>query len=628
MRPNDLPQTFHRSSLGGKVAVVTGGTQGLGEATLRLFKERGCRGLVITGRNEERGMRLANELSSDSCEAIFVRADLEKLNDVRNILKVTDETFGTLDILVNAAATTDRGSLWDTTPEDYDRIMNVNTRAPFFLTQDAARIMEREQVAGSIINISSTASYGSMPMLATYGMSKGALNVATKNAAYSLMWSKIRVNALAIGWMDTPGEDAIQRRLHSGNGHQWKEAGEANQPFGRLLQADEVARSIAFCASEESGMMTGCVIDFDQSVWGAGDAPVPPRKDQWARANGMTFSFESNKDDSLVKTRASSKPASPSSFRKSPRSSPKSSPSTTRRKKSGQPATNTRLPRASQKPESSSDSSTANPSFSASEGSGVKAGSSDSNRTQAEVRDPTRAVPKLPFMPSPKTPSKAKSTIQTHLPVSSRWSPISPLTPDASVSKSSLKKIEHDSDKEKGESTPKQEKNGKHTGSSLAIPLLPPSSKDSAPRKPNPTDSPPRKPNPADEPYPDEDRPDPAQFRLILRSQEESHTLDDYLPDQQDLSIGSQQRKERAQKKYGSSHGEDHPPLSPTWSPKSPNTRPPKSPYYGRSPKQTRPDKATEEKDDHRAMKVEGWLNSGKTQRRSWRVKQVREVHG
>mmetsp|Transcript_25892 Transcript_25892/g.55372 ORF Transcript_25892/g.55372 Transcript_25892/m.55372 type:complete len:154 (+) Transcript_25892:1-462(+) len=139
-----------------------------------------------------------------------------------------------------------------------------------------------------------------MPMLAAYGMSKGALNLATKNAAYSLMWSRIRVNALAIGWMDTPGEDEIQRRLHCGNTHgnneingdNWKKIGEQNQPFGRLLKPDEVARCIAFCASEESGMMTGCVIDFDQSVWGAGNAPVPPRKEEWARTNGMTFSFK------------------------------------------------------------------------------------------------------------------------------------------------------------------------------------------------------------------------------------------------------------------------------------------------------------------------------------------------
>jgi len=140
-----------------------------------------------------------------------------------------------------------------------------------------------------------------MPMIAAYGMSKGALNVATKNAAYSLMWSRIRVNALAIGWMDSPGEDDIQQRLHSTstttdtNTNNWKEIAEKNQPFGRLLKTDEVARMIAFCASDESGMMTGCVIDFDQSVFGAGNAPVPPPKDEWVRANnGMTFTFDSN----------------------------------------------------------------------------------------------------------------------------------------------------------------------------------------------------------------------------------------------------------------------------------------------------------------------------------------------
>mmetsp|Transcript_30201 Transcript_30201/g.64743 ORF Transcript_30201/g.64743 Transcript_30201/m.64743 type:complete len:543 (-) Transcript_30201:202-1830(-) len=286
----------NKSSLRGKVAVVTGSTQGLGEATLRLFQKRGCSGLVVTGRDERRGNKLARDLTTSTCKVVFVRADLASIDDCRRLMRVTDETFGTIDILVNAAATTDRGSLWDTTPEDYDRIMNVNTRAPFFLMQDAARIMERQNVGGSIVNISSTASYGSMPMLSAYGMSKGALNVATKNAAYSLMWSKIRVNALAIGWMDTPGEDDIQRRLHnqSGGGN-WKEQGERNQPFGRLLQPDEVARCIAFCASEESGMMTGCVVDFDQSVFGAGNAPVPPRKDEWARAKGMTFSFEDAK---------------------------------------------------------------------------------------------------------------------------------------------------------------------------------------------------------------------------------------------------------------------------------------------------------------------------------------------
>lgn len=128
-------------------------------------------------------------------------------------------------------------------------------------------------------------------MLAPYAMSKGALNVMTKNIAYAVMRSRIRVNALALGWMDTPGEDVIQRRFHS-DGQDWMAAAEAEQPFGRLLKMDEVARCIAYCASEESGMLTGCVIDFDQSVFGAGPQPVPPPLSEWPKVNGISYSFD------------------------------------------------------------------------------------------------------------------------------------------------------------------------------------------------------------------------------------------------------------------------------------------------------------------------------------------------
>ena len=261
----------------------------MGEATARLFQERGIRGLIITGRNVERGEAVAESLTTDTCTAHFIQGDLENLDDCSRIIQAADDSFGTLHILVNAAAWTARSSIWDTTPEMYDKMMNINTRAPFFLMQNAIRIMEREHVDGSIINISSTASYGSMPMLAPYSISKGALNVATKHFAYAAMPSRIRVNALAIGWMDTPGEHEIQQQ--DGNGPDWKARGVAQQPFGRLLDPNEVARCIAYCASEESGMMTGCVIDFDQSVIGGGSAPVPPSKDQFNKVEGVRYSF-------------------------------------------------------------------------------------------------------------------------------------------------------------------------------------------------------------------------------------------------------------------------------------------------------------------------------------------------
>lgn len=290
--------TYRLCSLTGKVAVVTGSTQGLGEATARLFQQRGIRGLIITGRNVERGEAVAKSLTTKTCTAQFVQGDLAKIEDCCRIIQAADDHFGTLHILVNAGAWTARGSIWDTTPEMYDKMMNINTRAPFFLMQGAIRIMEREKVEGSIVNISSVASHGSLPMLAPYTISKGALNVTTKHFAYAAMPSRIRVNALAIGWMDTPAEDTIQRHYHhteetgeEGDGD-WKAKAVKQQPFGRLLDPMEVARCIAYCASEESGMMTGCVIDFDQSVIGGGPAPVPPPKDQFNYAKGVRYSFD------------------------------------------------------------------------------------------------------------------------------------------------------------------------------------------------------------------------------------------------------------------------------------------------------------------------------------------------
>ncbi len=275
--------------LAGKYAVVTGSTQGLGATTARLFAERGAAGIIITGRNAERGNAVVAEITALDCEAVFVPAELNSVEDCRRIIAAADEAFGRLDILVNAGALTERGTIWDTTPELYDRMMNINLRAPFFLTQEAVKLMQREGAEGSIINISSVASHGSLPMLCPYAMSKGAMNVMTKNVAYSVMRHRIRVNALLLGWMDTPGEDTIQRRYHSG-GKDWLAEAEAAQPFGRLLKPAEVARTIAFLASEESGMMTGCLIDFDQSVIGAGQQPVPPSIEEWDAVEGVSFS--------------------------------------------------------------------------------------------------------------------------------------------------------------------------------------------------------------------------------------------------------------------------------------------------------------------------------------------------
>ena len=276
------------SSLAGKYAIITGSTQGLGRATAELFAARGAAGIVITGRNAERGRAVADDLTGGGCRAVFVQADVADVDACRGIVAVADEAFGSLHILANVAALTERGSIWDTKPEFFDQMMAVNVRAPFFLMQDAIKLMAREGVAGSIVNVSSVASHGSEPFLCPYAVSKGALNVLTKNVAYSVVRHRIRVNAINLGWMDSDGEDAIQRRYHSG-GEDWLAAAEARMPFGRLLKPDEVARTIAYLASEESGVMTGAFLDLDQSVIGGGSAPMPPPLEEWPPVAGVTY---------------------------------------------------------------------------------------------------------------------------------------------------------------------------------------------------------------------------------------------------------------------------------------------------------------------------------------------------
>ena len=151
--------------------------------------------------------------------------------------------------------------------------------------------MRREGIAGTIVNVGSMAVLRkhALPRL-PYAASKGALMSLSRNVAYAVMWDRIRVNHINPGWMDTPGEDVIQRRFHS-DGKDWLEEAEARKPFGRLIKPDELAAAIAFLASDESGLMTGAVIEFDQSVRGAGHSgDSATRRDPQMTARPVTAS--------------------------------------------------------------------------------------------------------------------------------------------------------------------------------------------------------------------------------------------------------------------------------------------------------------------------------------------------
>ena len=240
------------TGLQGKVAVVTGATQGLGEAVARLLASRGAAGILATGRDEARGSRVVRDLRALGTKAELALAALDEIDQVRGVMQRCEQVFGRVDILVNAAAITDRGSILDTDPALFDRMFAVNVRAPFFLMQDAIKLMRRGGQGGAIVNILSMSGHGGQSFLAAYGASKTALATLTRNAAYTLMRERIRVNGLNIGWMDTPGEHAIQKRVHDAPAD-WLAKAEAGRPVGRLLKPDEVARAVGSSVAARAG---------------------------------------------------------------------------------------------------------------------------------------------------------------------------------------------------------------------------------------------------------------------------------------------------------------------------------------------------------------------------------------
>jgi NAD(P)-dependent dehydrogenase (short-subunit alcohol dehydrogenase family) len=251
----------------GKVAAITGSTQGLGEATARLLAARGAAGIAICGRNRENGERLAREISGTGSPTEFFQTDLARIDDCRRFIDGAEDSFGRLDVLINCAAATDRGRLESTTEEIWDTLFTLNVKSQFFLIQRAVEVMRRHEIAGAIANVGTIVAHGGPPFLIAYSASKGALMTMTRGLANALKHDRIRINTLNIGWTNTPREHIVQTEVH-GRPESWLEEASKELPFGRLIQPDEVARALAFLTSDQSGLLTGAVIDFDQQIIG------------------------------------------------------------------------------------------------------------------------------------------------------------------------------------------------------------------------------------------------------------------------------------------------------------------------------------------------------------------------
>ncbi len=242
-----------------KVALITGATSGIGEATAILFAQEGAK-VTITGRNEKRGHAVVERIVKEGGKAIFIRADVRKAEECRHAVKETLRVFDRLDILFNNAGVFYPHTTLDCTEEEWDLQMDVNLKGTFLMAKAALPGMV-EQGRGVIINNSSGWGIAGGDAAVAYCASKGGVVLLTKAMAIDHGRQGIRVNCLCPGDVDTPmlPEDARRRGL------KWEDylAGCADRPLGRIGTADEIAKAALFLASDDSSFMTGAALVVD-----------------------------------------------------------------------------------------------------------------------------------------------------------------------------------------------------------------------------------------------------------------------------------------------------------------------------------------------------------------------------
>lgn len=255
--------------LKGRVALVTGGAQGIGAAAARRFLADGFGGVVLVDRNAGKLLAKQRDLASLGRVETVV-GDLRDAALPGRAVAEAVKSFGRLDVLVNAAGNTERCGLDDTTPEAFDRLFEINVKAPLFMMQEAVQPM-RSAGSGVIINVSSMLAHGGPPNLATYSASKAALVTLTKSVANTVKREGIRVFAINLGWVHTEGEQELQTAFH-GLAEDWASDIGRRMPSGRLITPEDVAGLMAFLVSPPAQMMTGAVIDYEQMPAGTFDS--------------------------------------------------------------------------------------------------------------------------------------------------------------------------------------------------------------------------------------------------------------------------------------------------------------------------------------------------------------------
>jgi len=241
----------------GKVAIVTGAGTGIGQGIAKRLGSEGAKIIVDYIGDPGGAEETCGAIQQSGGEAMTVEADVTNLDEVRKLVDAAWTRFGSADILVNNAGMEHKADFWDTTEADYDKVMSVNLRGPFFLTQEFVRRLRDTKKPGRIINISSVHEDTVFPGFSTYCCSKGGLRMLMRDLAVELGALGITVNNVAPGAIATP----INKTLLEDKPK--LDALLKNIPLGRLGTPDDVAGTVAFLASEDAAYVTGATFVVD-----------------------------------------------------------------------------------------------------------------------------------------------------------------------------------------------------------------------------------------------------------------------------------------------------------------------------------------------------------------------------
>lgn len=246
--------------LQGKVAIVTGGNSGIGKAIVEYLAELGAQVVIDYRSHPEATEQLEREIGSYGGSSFGVQADVSKLDDIQRLIDAAVARYGRIDVMVNNAGVETRTSVLDTTPEQYDKVLDVNLRGVFFATQYAAKQMIAQGGGGSIINISSVHEDWPMPGNTAYCLAKGGVRMLTRTAALELAPHGITMVNVGPGAVATPINDSTM------NNPELMAKLNAAIPLGRMARPEEIAKVVGFLASDGASYITATTIFADGGI--------------------------------------------------------------------------------------------------------------------------------------------------------------------------------------------------------------------------------------------------------------------------------------------------------------------------------------------------------------------------